>query len=25
SIGEFGFISQGIDTDGNRIGFHSLK
>lgn len=25
SIGEFGFISQGIDTEGNRIGFHSHK
>ena len=25
SIGEFGFISQCIDTEGNRIGFHSHK
>lgn len=25
SIGEFGFISQAIDTEGNRIGFHSHK
>jgi len=25
SIGEFGFISQCIDTEGNRIGFHSNK
>jgi len=25
SIGEFGFISQCIDTEGNRIGFHSDK
>ena len=25
SIGEFGFISQCIDTEGNRIGFHSEK
>ncbi|MFK8037528.1 MAG: VOC family protein [Crocinitomicaceae bacterium] len=25
SIGEFGFIAQGIDTEGNRIGFHSRK
>jgi predicted enzyme related to lactoylglutathione lyase len=25
TIGEFGFISQGIDTEGNRIGFHSHK
>lgn len=24
-IGEFGFISQCIDTEGNRIGFHSSK
>jgi predicted enzyme related to lactoylglutathione lyase len=23
SIGEFGFISQFIDTEGNRIGLHS--
>lgn len=23
SIGEFGFIAQCIDTEGNRIGFHS--
>lgn len=23
SIGEFGFIGQAIDTEGNRIGFHS--
>lgn len=23
SIGAFGFIAQGIDTEGNRIGFHS--
>lgn len=25
SIGEFGFIAQAIDTEGNRIGFHSHK
>ena len=25
SIGEFGFIAQCIDTEGNRIGFHSEK
>lgn len=25
SIGEFGFISQFIDTEGNRIGLHSNK
>lgn len=25
SMGEFGFISQCIDTEGNRIGFHSPK
>ena len=25
SIGEFGFISQFIDTEGNRIGIHSNK
>lgn len=25
SIGEFGFISQCIDTEGNRIGLHSEK
>ena len=25
SIGEFGFISQFIDTEGNRIGLHSHK
>ncbi len=25
SIGEFGFISHCIDTEGNRIGFHSEK
>ena len=25
SIGDFGFISQCIDTEGNRIGFHSHK
>jgi predicted enzyme related to lactoylglutathione lyase len=25
SIGEFGFISQCIDTEGNKIGFHSGK
>ena len=25
SIGEFGFISQCIDTEGNKIGFHSVK
>lgn len=25
SIGQFGFISQCIDTEGNRIGFHSHK
>ena len=25
SIGEFGFIAQCIDTEGNRIGFHSRK
>ena len=25
SIGEFGFISQCMDTEGNRIGFHSHK
>lgn len=25
SIGEFGFISQFIDTEGNRIGIHSVK
>lgn len=25
SIGEFGFISQFIDTEGNRVGLHSEK
>jgi hypothetical protein len=25
SIGDFGFIAQCIDTEGNRIGFHSHK
>ena len=25
SIGEFGFVSQCIDSEGNRIGFHSQK
>ncbi len=25
SIGEFGFVAQCIDTEGNRIGFHSNK
>lgn len=25
SIGEFGYIAQCIDTEGNRIGFHSHK
>lgn len=25
SIGDFGFISQFIDTEGNRIGLHSSK
>lgn len=25
SIGQFGFISQCIDSEGNRIGFHSHK
>ncbi len=25
SIGEFGFIAQFIDTEGNRIGLHSQK
>lgn len=25
SIGEFGFIGQAMDTEGNRIGFHSAE
>jgi predicted enzyme related to lactoylglutathione lyase len=25
SIGEFGFIGQAMDTEGNRIGLHSAK
>jgi len=25
AIGEFGFISMVIDTEGNPIGLHSLK
>lgn len=25
SIGEFGFIAQFIDTEGNRIGLHSMQ
>jgi predicted enzyme related to lactoylglutathione lyase len=25
SIGEYGFISLALDTEGNTIGFHSLK
>ena len=25
SIGEYGFISLVIDTEGNKIGLHSLK
>jgi predicted enzyme related to lactoylglutathione lyase len=25
SIGEYGFIALGLDTEGNMIGLHSLK